>query len=356
MVSFSSLYLLPGKTRGMGAVGLALVFCCMAAGQQTAAPPQTRKPALNAAPTAPAIVPGSATQSVPGAALQQPSTTLGNAHTWQPTNSGTSALPVVPPVQRPAASSSSSQPNADATEDQDAPPASSDNRAAPAPTLQQPSQPAASAASPYIHSVLNAPTTGRSAVHGTDIKLILPKQTLYRQPHPIRFDNSRREMTTEGYLVIDVPKGWKRSSGPGLLYCLPDRGLLKASDASMYVGSAQIDPKSKDREAVSFKSASSFIQSDIRGFKSQFPNGNITEDNALELPLTSARYYVYAFQSGSKHNAFEEVVYVDEGTEVLAITLSAGSYKAFRNQLPAFYKFAKSYQGTIPFTANQNMQ
>jgi len=324
-------------------------------GQQANSPDAgTGKPALNAPPT---LMPqANPSQNVPGAALQQPSlTNKGTARTWQPANSGTSALPVTAPVARPTPASASGNDSVD--DGNSASPAAETRTPALAPGLQQPPQAAAAAApSSYIHSVLNAPPLGHVVRTSSNEKLVLPRQTLYLRPNPIKFDNSARQMTTEGYLVIDIPKRWKRNSGPGLLFCVPDRGFMGARDASIYVGSAQIDPKSRDREAVTFKSASAFIASDIDGFKAQFPNGIITADNALELPLTSAHYYVYSFQSGSKHNAFEEVVYVDEGTQVLALTLSADSYKAFRTQQPDFYKFAQSYQGTIPFTANANVQ
>jgi hypothetical protein len=166
------------------------------------------------------------------------------------------------------------------------------------------------------------------------------------------FGNAMRQMTPEGHIVIDMPVGWRRTAGPALLYFVPDKtpklkNPLRSYEAAIYVGNALIEPNELDRDSLTFSSADAFIHSDIAGFKARFKRALVKESPPFPLPLSKARHVTYSFQSREGDNAYEEVIYIDEGDRVLALTLSASNPKTFWSLVPVFHKFAQSYQGNI---------
>ena len=136
------------------------------------------------------------------------------------------------------------------------------------------------------------------------------------------------------------------------LFCAGKNSALKnplrSYDAAIYVGMGFIEPNEVDRESLSFSSADSFIHSDITGFKQRYKRAVVKEAAPFPLPLSKVRHVSYIFQSHEQDNAFEEVIYIDEGDRVLALTLSATNAKTFWSLVPVFHKFAQSYQGNIP--------
>lgn len=171
------------------------------------------------------------------------------------------------------------------------------------------------------------------------------------------YGSAMRQMTYEGHLVINVPQGWRRSSGFGLLYYVPEKtskvSLIKNplhdTDATIYATAIHIDPSMMDRDTNDFVSADTLIRSDIAGYRQRFKRAIVREAEPVTLPLSSAKHVTYMFQSREKMNAYEEVVYIDEGYRVLALTLSTSDMKTFRDNLPTFLKFVKTYQGNIPY-------
>ena len=159
-------------------------------------------------------------------------------------------------------------------------------------------------------------------------------------------------MTIEGHIVIDIPEGWRRTIGPGLLLYVQEKlprieNPLRSYDAAIYVGMGFIEPNKVARDSLSFTSADSFIHSDIVGFKQRYKRAVIKEAAPFPLPLSKVRHVSYIFQSHEQDNAFEEVIYIDEGNRVLALTLSANNSKTFWSLVPVFHKFAQSSQGDL---------
>ncbi len=168
------------------------------------------------------------------------------------------------------------------------------------------------------------------------------------------FGSAMRQMTYEGHLVIDIPRGWHRLVGVGLLYYEPDKATLiknplHGGDAFIYATTIHIDPQQIDRDTNDFVSADTLIRSDISGYRARFKRALVREAAQVELPLSKAKHVTYTFQSREKVNSYEEVVYIDEGYRVLALTLSTSDMRTFRQYLPTFIKFVQSYQGNIPY-------
>ena len=207
---------------------------------------------------------------------------------------------------------------------------------------------------PYIHTAVEAPhTTASQYKYKKGMAPGVEKVVMVPPVDTRNFGNATRQMTIEGHIVIDVPTGWRRTIGPGLLYYVPEKtpllkNPLRSYDAAIYVGMGFIEPNETDRESLSFSSADSFIHSDITGFKQRYKRAVVKEAAPFPLPLSKVRHVSYIFQSHEQDNAYEEVIYIDEGDRVLALTLSANNAKTFWSLVPVFHKFAQSYQGNIP--------
>jgi hypothetical protein len=149
------------------------------------------------------------------------------------------------------------------------------------------------------------------------------------------------QMIEGGFLAINTPKGWIRSEGPGLAFFVKDGSNATDAEVWIYVSGSPIG------EGESSKNRAEYIQSDIAGFKERFKDGVVREEQALELPKTKSKVPVVSFESGQAHNAFEQVVYIEEQSRVLSLVLSAKNKEAFLNALPLFREFARSYGGSI---------
>ena len=159
-------------------------------------------------------------------------------------------------------------------------------------------------------------------------------------------DESSSEMhqmivTTQGFLAIDTPKGWVQSEGPGLAFFLPEGVDRHSAEVWIYISGAPVGPNEEDRDAKAY------IQSDIAGYKQHFKNGVVREEEPIFIPQTKQQAPCYSFQSGESHNAFEQVVYIDDGNRVLTLTISAKNSAALKRSLGSFHEFAQSYRGSI---------
>jgi hypothetical protein len=154
-------------------------------------------------------------------------------------------------------------------------------------------------------------------------------------------DPAELQMIEGGFLAINVPSGWVRSEGPGLAFFVKDGSNAKDAEVWIYVSSSPIG------EGESSKNRADYIQSDIAGFKKRFKDGIVREEQSLELPKVKTKVPVVSFESGQAHNAFEQVVYIEEEKSVLSLVLSAKNKEAFVKTLPLFREFAKSYGGSI---------
>lgn len=211
---------------------------------------------------------------------------------------------------------------------------------------------------PYIHLAVEPTHLAHSSYKFTNGTAQGVKPMVLVQQKDVRdYGSALRQMTYEGHLVIDIPQGWRRTVGVGLLYYVPDKSShvsliknpLHSGDASIYATAIHIDPTQIDRDTNDFVSADTLIRSDISGYKARFKRAVVHEAEPVTLPLSKAKHVTYTFQSHEKENAYEEVVYIDEGNRVLALTLSTGDARSFREHLPTFLKFVKSYQGNIPY-------
>ena len=152
---------------------------------------------------------------------------------------------------------------------------------------------------------------------------------------------SEMQVIDGGFLAIDTPKGWERVEGPGLACFVAKGASVTDASALIYISGAPIGEKE------SAKNRKEYIQSDIDEFKQRFPDGIVREVEPLELPKTKARVPVVYFESKHQHNAFEQVVYLEEQNRVLTLVLSAKNRQAFEKGLPPFKAFAKSYSGSV---------
>jgi hypothetical protein len=148
-------------------------------------------------------------------------------------------------------------------------------------------------------------------------------------------------LTSEGLLAMSTPKGWERADGPGMIFFLHKGESQSNAKRWIYVSSAPIGPKEDD------KNAEAFIKSDLSGFKERFKKGSVQKLDLIDLPLAKIHAPVYRFQSGEEANAFEQVIYIDEGSRVLVLTLSAATKEILTNTIPDFEQFAKSYRGSV---------
>jgi hypothetical protein len=162
------------------------------------------------------------------------------------------------------------------------------------------------------------------------------------QQQPAQNSETREiQITNQGFLVIDTPKGWERKEGPGLAFFVKKGTKPENADAWIYLSKCSIGP----HEEV--KSADEYIQSDVSGFRARFKNGIVRVEEPLALPNAKTSAPVRTFESGESHNAFEQVVYIAEKTRVLTLVLSAKTRKAYAASLPVFHEFAQSYNGSI---------
>jgi len=148
-------------------------------------------------------------------------------------------------------------------------------------------------------------------------------------------------LTKDGFLAIDLPKGWSQSEGPGLAFFLPEGVDASQSNVWIYINSAPVGPKEDDKDL------NSYINSDIGGFKQRFKNGFVRKEEDLLLPAMKQRVSVYTFQSGEINNSFEQVIYIPDAGRALILDLSAKNSDAFKGSLSVFHEFAKSYRGGI---------
>lgn len=315
------------------------------------------------------ITPGTAPGEQPNTntAIEAPATATGDEQKWLPTTNTNAAMPDTGEIRKPPlytpGTKPGEQPNTNtAIEPKDAashtwaPSANTDTAITDVninqPKLFVPGVPAGQ--QPYIHTAVEAPhTTASQYNYKRGMAPGVEKVVLVPPVDTRNFGNAMRQMTIEGHIVIDIPEGWRRTIGPGLLYYVQEKlprikNPLRSYDAAIYVGMGFIEPNEVDRDSLSFTSADSFIHSDIVGFKQRYKRAVIKEAAPFPLPLSKVRHVSYIFQSHEQDNAFEEVIYIDEGNRVLALTLSANNAKTFWSLVPVFHKFAQSYQGNIP--------
>jgi hypothetical protein len=149
------------------------------------------------------------------------------------------------------------------------------------------------------------------------------------------------QMVEGGFLILNTPKGWNRVEGAGLALFVK-KGLNAAdADVWIYVSGAPIG------EGESAKDRKEYIQTDIADFRSRFANGVVREEEPLELPKTKTKVPVVSFESKQQHNAFEQVIYIEERNRVLTFVLSAKYKEGFDKTLLLFREFAKSYGGSV---------
>ena len=162
------------------------------------------------------------------------------------------------------------------------------------------------------------------------------------QEHPANPDKlPEMQITNEGFLAINTPKGWFRTDGPGLVFFLRKGDKKQTANVWIYINSEPIGPS---EEAKTFEA---YIESDVAGFKDRFKEGSVQKEEPLDLPYAETNVPVITFQSGEEHNSFEEVVYIPERGRVLLLVLSARKKEAFAQARPVFQEFAKSYRGSI---------
>jgi hypothetical protein len=148
-------------------------------------------------------------------------------------------------------------------------------------------------------------------------------------------------LTKDGFVAIDVPKGWVQTEGPGLAFFLPEGVEAENAEAWIYISSAPVGPNEED------KNLNSYIQSDISGYKQRFKNATVHKEDDLLLSEMKQTAQVYTFESGETHNAFEQVVYIPDAGRVLILALSAKNLEALKGTLATFHAFAKSYRGSM---------
>ncbi len=315
------------------------------------------------------ITPGTAPGEQPNTntAIEAPATVTSDQQKWLPTTNTNAAMPDTGEIRKPPmytpGTKPGEQPNTNtAIEPKNAAshtwtPSSNTDTAITDVNINQPKLfvPGVLAGQqPYIHTAVEAPhTTASQYNYKKGMAPGVEKVVMVPPVDTRNFGNAMRQMTIEGHIVIDVPTGWRRTIGPGLLYYVPEKtpllkNPLRSYDAAIYVGMGFIEPNETDRESLSFSSADSFIHSDITGFKQRYKRAVVKEAAPFPLPLSKVRHVSYIFQSHEQDNAYEEVIYIDEGDRVLALTLSANNAKTFWSLVPVFHKFAQSYQGNIP--------
>ena len=150
-------------------------------------------------------------------------------------------------------------------------------------------------------------------------------------------------MTDSGLLAIDTPQGFERADGPGLAFFVPHQKARRKSGVVIYVSGIPIGPREDSKD---FTAA---VQADIDGFKAEYKDGVVKEEEDLELPRAKRRVPRYTMMSGKTNNAFEEIVYISEVDRVLTLVLSARSQEDFARMLPVFHSFARSYGGLVIF-------
>jgi len=149
------------------------------------------------------------------------------------------------------------------------------------------------------------------------------------------------QLTDQGFLILNTPKGWERADGPGMETFVKKGTDLETADVWIYVSGCPIGPKED------LKNRDEYIQSDIAGFHARFKHGTVRIEEPLALPNAKTFVPVRTFESGESHNAFEQVIYIAEQTRVLTLVLSAKTKDAYTTSLPAFHEFAQSYNGSI---------
>jgi len=167
--------------------------------------------------------------------------------------------------------------------------------------------------------------------------------TAYAQTQTEKSDElPEMQITEDGFLSFDTPKGWERVQGPGLACFVPKDAIAENAAVLIYISGVPIGEKE------STKNRAEYIQSDIAEFKKRFADGIVREEDPLELPKAKKKVPVVRFESNDpKHNAFEEVVYMEEQNRVLTLVLSAKNPEAFDKTLPLFRDFARSYGGSV---------
>ncbi len=162
-----------------------------------------------------------------------------------------------------------------------------------------------------------------------------------QQPATASSEPHQMLVTKAGFLAIDTPKGWVQREGPGLAFFLPEGIKSKDAQVWMYISAAPIGPNEEDKDS------NSYIQSDISEFKKRFKNATVTKEEPLVLPEVKQTVSVYTFQSGETHNAYEQIIYIQDVGRDWLLALSANNSDSFQRSKQAFYEFAKSYRGSI---------
>lgn len=149
--------------------------------------------------------------------------------------------------------------------------------------------------------------------------------------------------TDAGLLAIDTPEGFERvdKHGPALALFVPRQTASRKSGVVIYVSSIPIGPSQDSKD---FKSA---VQADIDGFKAEYKNGTVKEEEDLELSRVKRHAPRYIMMSGEKNNGFEQVVYIDATDRAITLVLSTRNQDDFARTLPVFHTFARSYGGLI---------
>ena len=149
------------------------------------------------------------------------------------------------------------------------------------------------------------------------------------------------QLTGQGFLILNTPKGWERTDGPGIANFVKKGTDLENADAWIYISGCPIGPKED------LKNRDEYIKSDVAGFRARFKHGTVRIEEPLVLPNAKTSVPVRTFESGESHNAFEQVIYIAEQTRVLTLVLSAKTKEAYAASLPVFHEFAQSYNGSI---------
>jgi len=152
------------------------------------------------------------------------------------------------------------------------------------------------------------------------------------------------QLTAQGLLAINTPKGWERAQGPGLLFFLRKNDKQETAPVWIYVNTFDCPSKSKSEHQSDFQAC---VASDVAGFRDRFKQAKVRLETPVELSAAHVDAVAYTFESGEEHNAFERVVYVPDVNQVLILDLSATNAASFQEALPTFNDFVQSYRGSI---------
>lgn len=86
------------------------------------------------------------------------------------------------------------------------------------------------------------------------------------------------QLTHEGFLILNTPKGWERTDGPGMETFVKKGTDLETADVWIYISGCPIGPQED------LKNRDEYIQSDITGFHARFKYGTESR-NLWRFPI-----------------------------------------------------------------------